>query len=371
VNTYWVDGTDGVGRRVRRRIGQNAGMAILVDAEIAISRLKGIEHTGSHARPAKRHSESTLAGLLSKYAVSPTCQSNADARKRLGFLGRTVERLGGSVGPETLTPAVIHRYQECRLAAGVTGSTINRETGYLHVALAWAERSGLIEGNPISGYRHLPENPARERVLTDAEYRAIRLHLAPHALPIFELRYRLPFRGQDAMALHVEHIHLEDPRGHIEIPGAHTKSGRARVVPLWWPHLRGVLAAIVSGRTEGPLWLYDGRPLKSWRTTFLRACGEAGVAGFQERDLRHCAITSLVLRGVPLHELAYASDHASLLIQRRYTNLTAHTILQCPSERYDPATRVIELVECNESPPALERGPARWFRELKQKREPA
>ena len=190
-------------------------------------------------------------------------------------------------------------------------------------------------------------------MLTDAEYHAIAAHLAPHALPIFELRYRLPFRGQDVIALQVEHVHLEDARGYIEIPGEHVKSGKARVIPLWWPHLRGVLEAVVSGRTEGPLWLYNGRPFKSWRTTFLHACRNAGVKGLQEKDLRHCAITSLVLRGVPLHELSYASDHTSLLIQKRYTNLTAHTILRRPAEMYNPATGVIE-------PPAPSRfsGPA-------------
>ena len=333
---FWVDATDGAGRRVRRRIGRDLSTAELVDSEIAVARLKGLEYA------VKRQSNATLASLCQQYALSPACTQNADARVRLGFLGRICERLGDSLPANSLTPATIHRYQEARLGQGATGTTINHETGYLHIMLEWAARTGLIEVNPIEGYERLPSNPARERTLTDSEYRAIVEHLAPHVLPLFELRYRLPFRGHDVLGLQIQHVHLEDRRGYIEVPGASAKSGKPRIIPLWWPHLRAVLAAVVSGRTDGPLWLYQGRPLTTWRTAFVTACRNASVAGFQERDLRHCAITSLVLRGVPLHELAYASDHASLLIQRRYTNLTQHLILARPAERYNPVTGTIE-----------------------------
>ncbi len=351
---WYVNLHDTDGYHIRRRAGSYLDAR---DMENAIHRAR---REGKLWRA--ENSKATLGDLQDAYLQEPTIQAMKDYRTRSKAIGRIVADLGRERIVMGLSPQVIAEYQQGREREGITGSSINRETGYLSVMLDWFAAVGkVIPRNPIAEAPRLDENPARNRTMTDQEGEAIARALPDHWRPVFEVLRWLPLRLAEALALDWTTQtgrpfidQLPDPQRPwlwaIIVPAGVSKSGRERAVPVYYAGLRDTLKALPSRSTvpRGPVFVDPmGRKLTEYdiRRPWGEARKAAGCEDLRIHDLKHTAVTTLLHYHVPPHDVAFASDHASARIQQLYANMTKERILRSRDRWFNPATGLIEAVE--------------------------
>ena len=347
---WYVNRADLDGAPIRRRAGS------YLDAREMETAIDRAVRDGKLWR--SENSTSTLGDLRDSYIGEPTIKAMKDYRTRGNAIHLIVRGLGERRMAMALTPQAIAEYQQARQREGVTGSSINRETVYLNGMLEFFAATGkLIPRNPIQGYRTLDENPARNRTAEASERLALSQALPEHWRPVLEVLAALPLRLSECLALSwtdkaAPHIHTApDPARPgfwaIIIPKGVSKSGRERVVPVYYPELRETLGALPSRFKQGAVWLSPaGKPLTEHdlRRAWADARKAAGCADLRLHDLKHTAVTWLLLYGVPPHEVAHASDHASSRIQQLYANLTKHMMLTARDRYFNPKSGLIEIL---------------------------
>jgi len=112
-------------------------------------------------------------------------------------------------------------------------------------------------------------------------------------------------------------------KGAWSIPAKHVKTGYGRTSPLT-PRARRVLGMLWAMRdsTSPRVFHLLGKP-SSVSTVFARVVKKAGLEDFHFHDLRHMAVTQLVLkqRDLSVNMIMGMVGHGSLQMLRRYTNL--------------------------------------------------
>lgn len=120
------------------------------------------------------------------------------------------------------------------------------------------------------------------------------------------------------------------------IPAAHTKSKKARSIPL---SKRALLALRVIQLYRNAA---DPRPFHRFKTPSSASCcfrklkHEAGIGDFRFHDFRHEAISRMVLhrRQISVYEIMRIVGHSSLEMMNRYANLRAEELV----DRFDIRT---------------------------------
>lgn len=343
-----VDEWDGAGKR-HRVPTVNRKAAVAIQEEIRVARRKGVGwgDTGEKI---------TLSELAGKYLKDDSIKKKRDFKVRRNYINATVARLGSNSRVSGLSRKKMKGYSDRRKTQGLSGSTINRETTYLHGMLSWAAspEMEIIQSNPIAGYERQEENDARDYVLTDDEYRKLHEALPGHCTPILALQACLPLRPGEAMQLTWDQVRLDAQWPYIVFKGdaaKKTKSGKPRIVPIYFAHLIAMLKEMPSRFAGEAVFTYTGtnwkgpRAFDSWRNAFNTAREKAGLPKFRIYDLRHCAITRLRLAEVPQLLVEHASDHKGKAISDRYTEIGEAAMLSAPKERYNRTSGLIEAVE--------------------------
>lgn len=111
-----------------------------------------------------------------------------------------------------------------------------------------------------------------------------------------------------------------------------TKNGDPREVPLSRIAL-DVLKKRLAPKAEGRIFAYTAYGLKSSWRAFIRGIG---IDDFHFHDLRHCAISSLLERGLSSIEVATISGHKTMSMLKRYSHLHAYKLV----DKLDPKPRV-------------------------------
>ena len=189
----------------------------------------------------------------------------------------------------------------------------------------WCFCEELLDADPMGRVARVRQEPPLPRGVTPAQVAAL---LA--VIPVPRLRDRLLFRllattglrVGEALALHVEDIHLERDDERLSVLG---KGGRRRtvllddrdVVRLLRRHLRE------RGYKHGPVFRAErGHPLNALRYSsaqerFAQYATAAGVHG-SIHDLRHGHAQDLVNGGVSLSTIRKRLGHASVVTTQRY-----------------------------------------------------
>jgi integrase len=110
--------------------------------------------------------------------------------------------------------------------------------------------------------------------------------------------------------------------GTWSIPATHEKTGQGRCAPLT-PRARRILKVLWSMRdaTKPRVFHLLGKP-QTVSSVFARVVSKAGLVDFHFHDLRHEAVTRMVLRqSISVEMIMQMVGHASLAMHRRYTNL--------------------------------------------------
>jgi integrase len=110
------------------------------------------------------------------------------------------------------------------------------------------------------------------------------------------------------------------------------------VVPLWkYPRLKGPLnrqlaytREVAHRKSKIIPWVFrrDGKPIKSFRGAWEKACKEAGLAGRWVHDFRRCVVRRLdqkhVKRGAAMKLIGQKSEN----VYRRFNIITAEDVAQ-------------------------------------------
>jgi integrase len=192
--------------------------------------------------------------------------------------------------------------------------TANRVRATMSAMFTWGMKEGLVLANPVAN-TNKREEKARDRVLIDAELRAVWQALGDSQYgTIVRLLMLTGQRANEIAGLRWSEIDFD--RDVISLPGNRTKNGRPHELPMA-PQVQALLASqprtegrdLVFGKGEGPFSGFsrckealdnaiaelNGRPLARWRL----------------QDLRRSVATGMAELGVQPHVIEAVLNHVS------------------------------------------------------------
>ena len=218
-----------------------------------------------------------------------------------------------------ITPDLIERYKATRKDAGANPATINRELACLktifNIAILW----GKLDSSPAKQIRRFPVNNIREKILSDDEMRRLVDAGSNQIKPIIIMALSTGMRRNEILGLRWKDVHFDGKYIFIEF----SKSGKTRQIPmndLIVETLRGLPRAsefvFYNPKREIRISLF------AVRDAFLRACEKAKIKGLSFHDLRHCAASAMVRKGIDLVTVSKILGHSSIIMTMRYAHPT-------------------------------------------------
>lgn len=184
-------------------------------------------------------------------------------------------------------------------------STINRSLACAKKGLELAWRQRLIPENYGLRIKSMAFNNNREVFLSVDEVRMIAQHCAVQAQAAIWFALLTGARRGEIFLIRAEHIGVDT----IRLPANHTKTNRARVIPI--------IPALRPWLEHFPLTLTVEGMKSAWR----RARVTAGMPHVNFHDLRHSCASILVGLGVDLYTISKVLGHSSVQSTQRYAHL--------------------------------------------------
>jgi len=184
--------------------------------------------------------------------------------------------------------------------------------------------------------------------MNEAQYQAVRRHLAPDLQVACDIAYTFGWRMKsEVLSLQKKHLDLEAGTLRLDPGMTKNKDGRvvyltadlkaalatqlervkalerqiAQIVPHLFPHLGG------HGRERG-------ERIKDFRKAWVNACKAAGVPGMLRHDFRRTAVRNMERRGVPRSVATKLTGHNTEAVYRRYA-IVSNADLRDASRRLD------------------------------------
>lgn len=237
-----------------------------------------------------------------------------------------------------VTPDLVGRYRDDRLAQGKANNTVRLELallGHLFNVAIKEWHIGLVY-NPVANIRKPRPGEGRNRRLSGREQAlllvaAIDKHTNPMLGWIVRLAIETGMRQSEIVGLRRGQIDLE--RRVVRLTD--TKNNASRTVPL-----TKLAASVLQSALANPIRPIDtdlvffgepGRDRKRRAYQFTKVWNaikkQTGLIDFRFHDLRHEAVSRLVEAGLSDQEVASISGHKSMQMLRRYTHLRAEDLV--------------------------------------------
>jgi integrase len=184
-------------------------------------------------------------------------------------------------------------------------ATINRSLACAKKGLELAWRQRLIPENYGLRIKSVAVNNNREVFLSVDEVRTIAQHCTVQAQAAIWFAMLTGARRGEIFLIRAEHIGVDT----IRLPAGHTKTNRARVIPI--------IPALRPWLEHFPLTLTVEGMKSAWR----RARLTAGMPHVNFHDLRHSCASILVGLGVDLYTISKVLGHSSVQSTQRYAHL--------------------------------------------------
>jgi integrase/recombinase XerD len=226
----------------------------------------------------------------------------------------------------------------------------NRQVATVRSFLAFCRRRCWLIDDLTVDLERRPEPADRTKAIPLSELERLwrREDVGVREKALWRLLYETAARASEALAINVEDLDLENKRVRVcskggDIDWLHFQSCSARLLPR-----------LIGGRTRGPLFLADRRPVPARTPATVDRCPETGRARLSYRraealfreasggctlhQLRHSALTHLAEQNVSLPLLMAKSRHASLRSLQRYARPGAAAVAAMTAAT-DPARR--------------------------------
>jgi len=209
-----------------------------------------------------------------------------------------------------------------------TDATVNRHFGYLRRVFNLAIKDGLLDRNPVSGIRFLPE-ASTTRFLSDDELSRIRGVMSDEHWQLVAFAIETGLRREEQFLLKWNQVDLESGMLTLPLP----KGGRTRHVPLS-ESAKAILRRLPSILRSG--WVFpslttQGLPLDSrnfMRRVYEPALRKAGIEGACWHTLRHTAASRRIMAGVDLVSVKMLLGHRNIETTMRYSHLSPDHLRQ-------------------------------------------
>lgn len=232
-----------------------------------------------------------------------------------GRTGRALARLGDQARESKL------RAWAATTTKTVSKSTVNREIACLRKILNKAVEWKVIPANPIQGIKLFDEREfIRKRYLKPDEIRLLLYCCQPALKNIVTFALYTGRRQGEILGMRWQDVDLEN--GYVFFPRTKTKEPDQVAIP---PRARGLLSRLHTERRGESVFPKDRGegPLRFIHDQFVTACMRGGVKGFRFHDLRHTAISYMVMNGIDLKTIAELVGHATAeMIDKRYGHLS-------------------------------------------------
>lgn len=242
--------------------------------------------------------------------------------RALEVLDNSLRHLGRFFGPyrlRQLKPAIIERYKEERLEAGVSKRTINIELSALSSYVTWLnDNLGLGLSRPRRYTKRETTAPIPV-VLSPAELRGLLQHLEGEVKLMVGLMCLCGLRRGEVFGMTAQAVD-----GSGQTVWIHGKGGRWRMVPVSSPVLMGHLAALAQQRPTGPLFVSPrtGEAWKDIRKPMRTAAKKAGITKrLYPHLLRHSFATALLDGGGDIRIIQELLGHSELATTQIYTHV--------------------------------------------------
>ena len=235
----------------------------------------------------------------------------------------------GAIPLMALSKEMIETYKHDRLAAGASAATVTKELRTLQAMLNAAVSWEAIPRNPVSSVkapRDTTSKPPRWYTKDElALIYATELDAPKETTDEDKERHRQyrwswqlmansGMRRGEAMQLRWRDIGADEIRILSE-PGARTKSGKWRLIPI----TTGAAQSLLELKIDKTFVLPQINPVSLSRA-FARTCGRAGLDG-GVHCLRHTFCSHLVQSGVPLRTVQVLAGHSSMRVTETYAHL--------------------------------------------------
>jgi len=280
----------------------------------------------------------TLKAALTRYlsevtpAKKPSTQY-AERRKAKPIF----ERLG-DYSLAAITPDIVARYRDERLAEGKSNTTVRLELAILSHLFNTAIREwglGLVY-NPVANIRKPTPANGRNRRFSPTEEERLLSAVDQHSNPMLGwvtgIALCTGMRQGEILSLHRDQVDIQRRLVRLD----KTKNGDVRTVPLSTRAAEVFREAIehpMHKLVDTPLLFY-GEPGRDGKRrpyvihkVWAQAMQRAGLRDFRFHDLRHEAVSRLVEVGLSDQEVAAISGHKSMQMLKRYTHLRAEDLV--------------------------------------------
>jgi integrase len=301
-----------IGSKQRRMVLGSASSVPLALARGNASQLEAKVRLGGDPamvkETARRDADNTFGALVARYLESRKSEwrprSEREVTRHLTLYAKPLHRL-----PIT----AVSQRDVADLLSGVARDagnvTSNRVRASMAAFLGWIIREGirLPEGNVVA-YTNKREEKSRDRVLSDAELKAIwRACPARDYGAILKLLMLTGQRAGEIAALRWSEIHDDQ----IVLSAERTKNARTHTVPLSEP-AKAILAAF-NAKGRACVFGRDKRGFCGWSTAKegIDARIAAPLAHWTPHDLRRSVATRMAELGVQPHVIEAVLNHAS------------------------------------------------------------
>jgi integrase len=236
-------------------------------------------------------------------------------------------------------------YVAQRLEQGAANATVNYELSLLKRAFRLAHKAGRVASRPEIDMLHVSNT--RKGFFEEDQFRAVLRHLPDDLKPVVQTAYLTGWRI-DSEILTRKRSHLDLKAGWLRLEPGEAKNQQGRMFPLT-PELREVLEAQVSRtrdfeRETGSIvpWLFHrlGKPIKSFRRSWLTALKLAGVPGRLRHDFRRTAVRNLERAGVSRSAAMAMVGHRTQAIYSRYAIVNETDLKEAADKLAQMSTRI-------------------------------
>jgi integrase len=265
---------------------------------------------------------------------------------------QTLQRLTHAIGDrslETLDGADVETAVQS--ACGhCAPATWNRHVATVRSFIAFCHRHGWLAEDAAGGLDRRREPADRTRAIPRAELERLwrREDASVRERAFWRLCYETAGRATEVLGLNVQDVDLANKRARVRSKGGdieflHFQSASARLLPK-----------LIAGRSRGPLFLAERRPVPARAPAAVDLCPVIGhgrlsyrqaealfrttSGGWTLHQLRHSALTHLAEANVALPLLMAKSRHVSLRSLQRYARPGPEAVAALTAA-LDPARR--------------------------------
>lgn len=281
------------------------------DARRALRHRLGELHAGHFITPAAKRM--TIAELLDAYVADRTLsgKSSADIKSAAETLKATIgyRRVGD------VNLYLLQHYATQMLADGFARGTVKVRLAYLRAAFVRGRRAGLVTHVP--DFPELHVDNARQGFFEPGDVAAVCRRLSLVLADVVMFGYWSGWRRREITGLLWADV--DQVNGVIALPGARTKTGKARTLPIAGEIAR-VIADRFKARALGCAHVFHRRgvPIKDFDRAWQRALEDAGLAGKMFHDLRRTVVRDQENAGIPRSVGKRTTGHVSDSVYERY-----------------------------------------------------